>query len=205
MFTNKSQAGAEIEGRKTRKGMSSMKISSYTKDFIVSDVHWRQLQPDGMSFTVSELNYKLKLESFLPLVILGDIKRYDTIGSWLCSYQEILRHLQLGVLFTGSEMWKSVRNVISSSIDEIYDILLGFYEKILTVGDDSDAQWEFYVKDHASSSSPFSDVAHWDNLLHSTKALNTSKAITMKWEQDFNSFMKSRKKLDIDIPLMIKA
>lgn len=207
MHTATSQGGAEIEGRGSRSGMSSMKIGTYLKSWVVNNFSTRQIQPPGMSFQATELSYKIKVDSFIPFVLLGDdIKRYDTIGSWLLSYQEILRHLQLADLFTKHEHWKSIMSIIDSTKEDIYDVILGFYDMILKVGDTSDSQWEFYVKEHSSSATPFEEIKHWGDLLNSTRLLNQSKDITMKWEQQFNTWLHGRSnKLNVDIPLMVKA
>ena len=207
MFTAKSQGGIEIEGRKTRRGSSSMKIGTYTRDWTVSDVHVRQIQPEGMPFTVNEYNYKVKVTSFVPLVLLGnEIKRYETVGWWQCSYQEILRHLQLGTLFTEAKLWKSIMDVIDSSKEDLYDIILGYYDLILSIGDDSDAQWEYYVKEHEKSATPFDDVDYWGKLLDSSKRLNTSKYLTMDWEKKFNKYLHGRANtINTSIPHLVKA
>jgi hypothetical protein len=208
MYTSKSEAGAEKEGRQTRSGSSSMKIGTYTKDWYIYDVFTRQIQPEGFPDPVTQFNFKVKVTSFVPLVLLGDeIKRYETVGWWLCSYQEILRHLHLGSLFTGSSLWKSIMNVIESQADDIYDMLLGYYDRILRSGDDSDGQWEFYVKEHENSAAPFEDVKYWKDIRSSIRMMNASKDITMKWESQFNNHMHKRKKNSFNVhePYMIKA
>lgn len=96
MFTSMPQGGAEIEGRKHRKGGTSMKLSTYSRYHKIENVRRRVMQrPEIPNIPLVEYSYEVTIRTFPLLDALGEIKRYDTLSFWECSYQEILRHLGL--------------------------------------------------------------------------------------------------------------
>jgi hypothetical protein len=201
MYTPRAENGVEIEGRKTRKGGSSMKIGALTRYHKVDQVSVRDISVDLIPFPVKEISYRVVVKSWVPLLLFSEYKRYETIGFWITSCQEIYRHLALGNQFTGTELWKTIVEIVNSSKEFIWDSLLKFYDGVLKHGDMSFEHWISYVKDHGDSASPWK--VRWSEILSSPRLLKQSFELTNKFIRDYVEWMHSRR--DFNGPYMVKA
>jgi hypothetical protein len=207
MYISMPQGGADIEGRKHRKGGNSMEIGSLTARHEVYDVNWRDIHvPEIPNQTVREVNYKVDISTFIPLYLIGDIKRYETIGFWLLSYQELLRHLALASIFTTHPFWPGITTLRDSLVSSIQQILYDWHDIILTEGDTSIKQWRRYVHDHVKSSTPWKDgkgkSIKWQQIEDNARWLVECHSSTNKW---IPQYINHYKELDFSRDNLIKA
>lgn len=193
MITHNPEGGALIEGRATRQGGGSMKIAAYTKEMTISDLRWSTIQVPEVPFPVEQVEYTIKGTTFLPLSTLNDIKRYDTLGFWKLSYQEILRHMGLASTYTESPLWTRMKAIVESTMDEIIDTWLHYLDIVLG-GDLSFEHWIYYVTEHAASADPFG-IGKWGDLLERPNDLKLAHERSVQWlrnyRADFESICKS--------------
>jgi hypothetical protein len=184
MFYYTPANGAIVEGRQHRKGATSMKLSSYAAYHEVNSLRSRTMQrPEVPGIPLIEYSYEVKIRTFPIIDSLGPIKRYDTVAFWRLSFQEILRHLGLASQFTNSPIWPRLMDVISSYREEIIEVLHKYFEGIVSHGDMSLEQFEFYVKEHGDSASPFGPK--WSYFLENKSALKIAHERTNRWIKAF--------------------
>ena len=170
MFTTIPQGGSLVEGRRHRKGAGSMKLSTFSRYHKIDNVRRRVMQrPELPGIPLAEYSYEVTIRTFPLLDSLGSIKRYDSLGFWELSFQEILRHLALSTQYVNSSIWKSLLSTIQSYRDEIIDLLTRYFHDIMNKGDMSMDHFAFYVKEHKNSASPFG--MKWSYFLDNPSAL----------------------------------
>lgn len=202
MVINQSEGGSNAEGRVNRTGLGSMKISSYTQNWEVSQFREVQIQVDEVPFPVSQLQYYIKVKTFIPLSLLGEVKRYDAISSWKNTLQENYRHLGLAKNFTATDEWKLMREIADSSFNIIQD---GFQEWLDYLADSSDLsfeQFKYYAEEHESSADPFGE-GHWSDIVSNESRLREVWTATRNWIFSFRAAFKSL--CNQNMPCMVRA
>lgn len=189
LYVSNSYGGAEIEGRATRKGAGSMKISAYTANWEVFNVRWRTIMVPELNFPVKEVSYEIKGRTFAPFDYFVNAKRLETIGFWYLSYQEVLRHLSYGPQFMENAMWKVMKDIYAAEFDNIKDVMLKWIDVCLN-GDTSLDQYAFYVKEHGSSASPFG--CRYSDL--SPGQIKLAHERTLMWIKQYRDFYDSKVK-----------
>jgi hypothetical protein len=149
-----------------------METSTFVRFSEVSNLAWKTIQPEGMSFEARQVSYHIHLKTFVPLTLFPDIKRYDTLSFWELSGNEVLRHLELASQFMAADLWKSIVAVRDSYWPQIADAMNKYQHGILDQGDYSEEQFVLYAKDHANSSSPWPDINYWADVLDGRGHLN---------------------------------
>jgi len=195
LYLTSCQNGANVEGRQTRSGGSSMKIGALAKYLRIDQLNIRDTQVDLLPFPVKEISYRVAVKTFVPLSLFSEYKRYDTIGFWILSYQEILRHLALADSFTRSTFWKPAVEIIQASKDTIWDIVVNLHDNILHYGDKSYEHWLRYVNDHGQSATPWGEK--WDSVLQSQGTCKLLYDLINRWSISFNDYMHTLKNRDL--------
>lgn len=184
--------GALTEGRQHRAGCSSMKISSYTRTWRAYDLKQQPFQAPEIATPVMMMSFMIEGRTFIPLSTLGglkNIKRIETLGFWVNSFQEIQRHHAFADQFRQSELWSTITDVTKSLFAEIVELFDRYITFIVEKGDFSLEHWKYYVKEHESSASPFGPK--WAKILESPALLNLSLDRTTKWLRNFAQKWKS--------------
>jgi hypothetical protein len=111
IFTPKSQAGADQEGAKSMKGMNSMDISAYVTYAKLENFVWIDyIDPLMPHIPLKKLTFDVFLKTFNNIEYIQEFKRLETVSSWTCRHQEVLRHLALAPTFVDSAYWPTTRS-----------------------------------------------------------------------------------------------
>jgi hypothetical protein len=202
LYTNTPEGGGLIEGRANRKGASNMKIGAYTKFWQVSNMRRSQIQPEGMPEPVNLYAYNLYIKTFVPLLYFDEIKRYDTIGFWDCSLAEIKRHHVMAATFAGHEIFEKMKAIEASWREDLHDCTVEMIDTILNEGDTSYEQFEFYVKEHEASASPW-DGLRWGEIYNSAGKMKLAHAACLSFIRKFRDYFDSHPVTDT--PRLIRA
>lgn len=187
------RGGALAEGRQTRTGASSMDISSYTSYFSLTGVR-------AIPFSTPELSripnlykivYTVHLETFILLSTIGEVKRYETLGFWLLSYQEILRHLAMADNFIKSDVWPVHLTMIDEYRDKLIQAVDQYLKMLVDKGKWDLDQWTYYIKEHEESAAPFDEIQRWSQILKEPTLTRLSLDKTRKWVEMFASNWKT--------------
>lgn len=187
------RGGILAEGRQHRQGASSMEIGAYTTYMNLQGVR-------AVPFSTPELAripnlikivYQVHLETFILLSTIGDIKRYETLGFWILSYQEELRHLALADNYVKSDLWPIHLEMMNDFRDKILNAVDAYLKMLVDKGDWSLDQWTFYLKDHEESASPFGDVGRWSQVLKEPELTKLSLDKTRKFAEMFSKSWKT--------------
>lgn len=179
------RGGALAEGRNHRQGASSMAISTYTRSWSLENLSINTIQRPEIAFMpVQEYSYVIKAQTYCPLATLGDVLRYETLGFWILSFQEILRHLALATDYVKSEYWPDIKQVISDEEPNLINLIDNYLTGCVDKGHWDLDQWQYYVKEHEASASPFGDK--WGMILQEPEQMKLSLDKTRKWVENFS-------------------
>lgn len=186
LYYNFPRGGALAEGRAHRSGQSDMEISTYTTYWRLDGYREVPIQVPEVPFdTVLQCIFNIHFQTFCPLSTIGfpDILRFESLGGWRRSLQEIFRHLGMATTFTKSELWPIITQMIDENLDAMVKSVGEYLRRCLDLGHWDIDQWTFYVKDHEASASPFGEK--WSVILKDPLSMNITLDKTRKWVEKY--------------------
>jgi hypothetical protein len=213
MYIMRSASGSLQEGRQGKHYGTTMRPSAMVR---FCDMYNFKNNPTTEPWAPGKLltqyEYTIFLKTFLPLeaftktTITQDnvdktFNRLETISYWNASYQEILRHLALGKQLTEMKpdeshtlsKWQEVVKIAQEFESEIRDAFKKYAEQVVAKGDFSFKHYEFYVKEHSQSASPFQRMNEkgevrglkWSTILKDDKLMKLTYSIMIKIPQEY--------------------
>ena len=230
MYLHRSASGALSEGRRGKHHGTTMLPSAMVK---YCKMYNFKMNPATEKWAPGQLltqyEYTIDIKTFLPLQALTKgtltrdnvnekFNRLETVSYWNASYQEILRHLHLGQQLTKMQIepgdttsrWDQVVKIALEFKEAIRETFTKYSQLLLQHGDYSMEQYEFYVKEHAKSASPFKRLNEkgevrgikWRTILEDDDLLKTTYTVMLKIPQEYadaQAYFRKHEYLLIDI------